>query len=64
MSNNKDYISHIAESKILYHKKKAQVPYEEKVKIILELQKINQEMRSKQNRKNDSKIKKVWDLAL
>jgi len=61
---NNDYKMHISETKALFHKNRAKTPYEEKVKIIVELQKINQEMRSKQNRKNDSKIKKAWDLAL
>jgi len=54
----------IIDSKARFHKNRAKTPYEEKVKIILELQKINQEMRSKQNRKNNQKINKVWDVIL
>ena len=49
---DKDYLSHIAEAKIKYHKKQTQIPYEEKFRIILELQKISAEMsRSSKNRK-------------
>ncbi|HQI41300.1 MAG: hypothetical protein B6D44_02035 [Ignavibacteriales bacterium UTCHB2] len=58
---DKDYLSHIAEAKIKYHKKQAQIPYEEKFRIILELQKISAEMsRSSKNRKTNHKIIKVW----
>ncbi len=39
------YILHIAESKDKYHKRRAKMPYEEKFRIVLELQKINSEMR-------------------
>jgi hypothetical protein len=53
----------IIETKARFHKNRAKTPYEEKLKIILELQKINEEMRSKQNRKNNKK-NKVWDVIL
>ena len=58
------YISRLAKSKELYHKKKAKMPYEEKVKIILELQKINVEMRAKSKRKTTKHNKKVWDVVI
>ena len=61
---NNDYKMHISETKALFHKNRAKTPYEEKVKVILELQKIDQEMRSKQKRKNDPKTNKIWDLVL
>ncbi|MBU0474659.1 MAG: hypothetical protein KKF62_10900 [Bacteroidetes bacterium] len=64
MNDNNKYIMNIIDSKARFHKNRAKTPYEEKVKIILELQKINQEMRSKQNRKNNQKINKVWDVIL
>jgi len=38
---------HITESKIRYHKSRAKLPFEEKIKIIVELQKIDSEMRKK-----------------
>ena len=60
---NKNYISHIAESKIAYHRSQAKLPYEEKVKIIIELQKIDAEMR-KNNKKRpaNDKFRMVWDI--
>lgn len=59
----KNYIEGIGESKKRFHKKRASMPFEEKVKIIIELQKINAEMRKgiKAGRKNS--IYKVWQFA-
>ncbi len=64
MDNDNNYIVHVAESKALYHKNKAKASYEEKVRIIIELQKINNEMLSKKKRKNNRTIAKVWDSVL
>jgi hypothetical protein len=58
---NKNYLTQIAEAKIKYHKVQAQMPYEEKFRKILELQKISAEMASSnKNRKTNHKIIKVW----
>jgi len=64
MDGDKNYIMHIAKSKARFHKNKVKTPYEEKVRIILELQKINNEMLSKNKRKNSRANTKVWELAL
>lgn len=58
-----DYISKIAESKASYHKAKAKIPYEEKIKIIIALQKIDVEFH-KTNPAAKSKYsnKNVWQL--
>lgn len=60
---NKNYISHIAESKVDYHQSQSKLSYEEKVKIIIELQKIDAEMR-KSNKKRfaTDKFHMVWDI--
>ena len=50
---DKKYILHIAESKVKYHKRRAKMPYEEKFRIVLELQKIDSEMR-KDNKSRDA----------
>lgn len=61
---NKNYISKVAESKTAYHKKRARMPYEEKVKIIIELQKLECEMvKSNPKRKSSQKIKRVWQIS-
>jgi hypothetical protein len=58
--NNK-YISHIAESKIKYHKQRARMSYEEKYKILLALQKIDFEMRNKNKTVNSISFnKRIW----
>ena len=58
---NKNYISHIAESKVKYHKQRAKMPYEEKFRIVLELQKIDFEMRKNNKSRNAINSKyKVW----
>ena len=49
---DKKYILHIAESKAKYHKRRAKLSYEEKFRIVLELQKIDSEMR-KDNKSRD-----------
>ena len=60
---NKDYISHIAEAKIQYHKQQAKLPFEEKLKIIVELQKIDFEMRKNNKRKDrDNKFRMLWQI--
>jgi hypothetical protein len=58
---NRNYISHIAEIKAQYHKSQAKIPYEEKLKIIIELQKIDIEMRKNNKRKtSDDKFRMIW----
>jgi len=60
---NKNYISHIAETKIQYHKARAKMAYEEKIRIIIQLQKIDTEMRkNKKNKYSDKKLRMVWQL--
>ena len=57
------YISHIAESKADYHRSRAKMPYEEKIKIIVELQKIDVEMRKRNSkRRSNDKLHQVWQL--
>jgi len=57
----KDFISQIAESKAKYHKRRAKMSFEEKLKIIIELQKIDMEMiKNSQRRKNTNKLRYVW----
>ncbi len=60
---SKNYITHIAESKADYHRSRAKLSYEEKVKIIVELQKIDTEMRKRnKKRKSGNKLRLVWKL--
>lgn len=61
----KNYLSHIAESKAAYHKKRAKMSYEEKFKIIIELQKLECEMiKSNKNRKSSQKARRVWQIQV
>ena len=63
--NSKDYLSHIAESKAIYRTQKAKVPFEEKLKIIIELQKLDMEMiKRNKSRKTCNKFRQVWKLDL
>ena len=59
---DKNYLLKVAETKSAYHKKKAQLPYEEKVKIIVELQKIKEAFANHKRTVNSSDIKKHWDI--
>ena len=60
---NKNYLLHIAESKAQYHNKRAKMRFEEKIKIIVELQKIEQEfIQSNMNRNSKNKLKRVWKI--
>ena len=52
----------IVESKRRFHKKRAEMSFEEKVKIIVELQKINAEMRKRNPSQVKNNIYKVWQL--
>ena len=58
MSN--DYIKRVAESKIRYHRDRSKMPYEEKFRIILELQKIDVEIRNS----NPSRINRRYNLSV
>ena len=59
---NRNFINQIAESKRRFHKKRADMPFEEKIKIIVELQKINAEMKKGNQRQEKNTIHKVWQL--
>lgn len=59
---NRNFIDQIAESKRRFHKKRAEMSFEEKIKIIVELQKINAEMRKGNQRQEKNNIYKVWQL--
>lgn len=57
------YIAHIAESKTKYHKNRSKMPYEDKVKVIIELQKLENEIiKQNKSRKNSNKVRRVWQL--
>ena len=58
---DKSYLLQVAESKVSYHKKQAKMAYEEKVKIIIELQKIKNEFILSRKDKIKSN-KKVWNI--
>jgi hypothetical protein len=61
--SNKDYITRIAESKTEYHKQKTNMPFEKKIKILIELQKLDHEMiKSNKKRKKNNKLRLVWKL--
>ena len=55
---NRNFIDQIAESKRRFHKKRAKMSFEEKIKIIVELQKINAEMKKGNQRQEKNKIYK------
>jgi len=60
---NKDYILNVAESKAKYHKQKAKMSFEEKFKILIELQKIDIEMIKNNKRgKISNKLRFVWQV--
>lgn len=60
--NSANYIANIAESKQFFHRRRSKLAYEEKVKIIIELQKIEMEMiRSNGSRSNTKKFIRVWE---
>jgi len=61
--NNSDYISQLAKSKNSFHLRSANVYFEEKLKIIIELKKMDIEMsRTNRSRKTRNKIMKVWEI--
>jgi len=60
---DKSYLLQVAESKVSYHKKQAKMAYEEKVKIIIELQKIKNEFLLKHG-KNTTSNMNVWRIQL
>lgn len=60
-----NYIKRVAESKTKYHTKQAQLPYEEKVSIIIKLQQIDFEMsRMNENRKGGKRFKRLWEIEM
>lgn len=60
---DKDYFLRVAESKAAYHKKQAKMAYEEKVKIIVELQKIKHEFERSKGY-NSKPVRNVWRIKL
>ena len=61
--NNPDYTSLIAKSKDSFHNRRARVSFEEKLKVIIELQKLDIEMsRSNHSRKTRNKGMKAWEI--
>lgn len=60
---DKNYLLHVAESKAAYHKNQAKMAYEEKVKIIIELQKVKDEFQ-RSNGNSPEPGKNVWRLQL
>lgn len=63
MRMDKNYLLHVAESKVAYHKNQAKMGYEEKVKIIIELQKVKDEFQ-RSNRNKPKPGKNVWRIQL
>jgi len=61
--NQPSYIQKIAEDKKAFHKRQAKLSFEEKVYIVIELQKFDIEMikRSKRRAK-DNKSRMVWSI--
>jgi hypothetical protein len=60
---DKNYLLHIAGTKADFHKSRAKMPYEDKVKIIVELQKIENEfIKDNKNRSTTVKYRKVWEI--
>jgi len=57
------FLKHTAESKVQYRKKTSKLPYEEKIKIIVELQKIDFEMRGKAG-KSGPEYYRVWQIDM
>jgi len=60
---NEKYIEEIAVSKKKFHLSKAKMPFEEKINIIVNLQKLDIEMaRINKSRRNSNKLKFVWQI--
>ena len=57
------YLSKLFESKKKFHEDMANLPFEEKIKIIVELQKIDLEMRKTSGRKIKP-YEMVWQILL
>lgn len=57
-------IEHIAENKREFHKERAKLSFEEKIKIVVELQKIAIEMRKANPKRKNPEFQMVWDLNL
>ena len=59
----KSYITNIAKTKSDFHRSRAKLSYEDKIKIIIELQKIDSEMMKRnKNRSSKSKLRLVWEI--
>jgi len=60
---NDNFLKHISEVKNEHRKKMAKIPFEEKVKIIIELQKINLEMKRNNSNLNKPGYRQVWQIS-
>lgn len=56
----KDFSEHISESKTRYRKNRAKMSFEEKIQIIIELQKIDAEMRKKNRSGLKPEHHQIW----
>ena len=56
---HKDFVDRVFEGKKKYHQNAAKLPIEEKVRILVELQKIVVEMRKKDSAKE---TRRVWQI--
>ncbi|MEW6654751.1 MAG: hypothetical protein AB1394_14965 [Bacteroidota bacterium] len=60
---NKKYIKNLAVSKKKFHLSKAKMPFEEKINIIIALQKLDAEMaKINKSRCNSNKQKFIWQI--
>jgi len=60
---DKNYQSHIAESKDEYHKNRVKMSFEDKVKVIVELQKIEAEfIKNNKTRSTSNKYRRIWEI--
>ncbi|MDY0080832.1 MAG: hypothetical protein RBR95_09610 [Ignavibacteriaceae bacterium] len=61
MSN--EYLINLSKTKSVFHKNSAKTPYEEKVKIIIQLQKLSVEMQSRNSKRPEpDKMRCVWQI--
>lgn len=61
--NNKRFIKKAFKNKKEFHRKNALLPFEEKIRIVMELQKIDFEMRKKGNKTAINK-KMLWTYGM
>ena len=59
---NKKLLNNLIDSKKSYRRMLTKLPYEEKIKIIIELQKINDEMRKRNPNRKSFFSQKAWQI--